>query len=137
MLSACRAPWLAETIAASRGFRQYTSMRIHGRSRAGDLTGVFLLAGALLLVSCHSSNAKRYRLEGRVLSVDKAAGMAEIDSKEIPGFMPAMTMQFAIPDAKEVEKLSGGDQITASLVVPNDGAASSHLEDITIVSKSR
>jgi len=92
----------------------------------------------MLLASCHSSNAKRYRLEGHVLSVNKAAGFAEIDSKEIPGIMPAMAMQFAVPDANTLAKLSSGDQITATLVVSTDGDGgnSSHLENIAVIHKA-
>jgi Cu/Ag efflux protein CusF len=117
-------------------FRQYNRMRILRKLRTWHVTGAFLLAGAMLLASCHSSDAKRYRLEGRVLSVDASAGQAEIDCKEIPGFMPAMAMQFAISDAKALSQLAPGDQIAATLVVPPDGAAAAHLENVAVVHKA-
>jgi Cu/Ag efflux protein CusF len=128
--------WFAGTIAPGRGFRQYSRMPIRERPRGWHLAGIFLLAGIVLLASCHSSNAKRYRIEGRVLSVDKAAGSAEIDCKEIAGLMPAMAMQFSIPDANVLAQLSPGDQINATLVVPPDGSAASHLENITVVRRA-
>ena len=86
------------------------------------------------LASCHSSPAaKHYKLEGTVVSIDPGTHQALIDAKEIPGFMDAMTMPYAIPDSRVIALLKPGDQITADLVVTDDGA---HLEQVVVVKKA-
>jgi protein SCO1/2 len=55
--------------------------------------------------------------------------MANIDGEEIPGFMDAMVMPYAVKPASEIEKLSPGDAITADLVVQGDD---SWIENVTV-----
>jgi len=73
--------------------------------------------------------AKRYRLQGKVVSIDLRAKMADIDGEAIPGFMEAMTMPYQVKPAEELNKLSAGDTITADVVVQNDDA---WLENILV-----
>ncbi len=76
-----------------------------------------------------STNAKRYHLKGKVVSIDKRANMANIDGEEIPGFMGAMTMPYVVKPASELDKLAPGDAITADVVVQDDN---SWIENVTI-----
>jgi len=80
------------------------------------------------------TTVKRYKLTGRVISIDKAARSINIDSEEIPGFMAAMTMPYQVKDVGELEKLSPGDQIKAEIVMGNDGA---YLENIMPTQKKQ
>lgn len=64
-----------------------------------------------------SVEVKRYKLKGKVVSVDKAAKKAEIAHEEISGFMPAMTMKFAIRDDWVWDELTPNSEIQADLVV--------------------
>jgi len=73
--------------------------------------------------------AKRYHLQGKVVSVDQRAKMANIDGDAIPGFMGAMTMPYQVKPPDELNKLSAGDTITADVVVQND---ESWLENVTV-----
>jgi len=64
--------------------------------------------------------AKRYSLKGRVVSVDKNAGTANIDNEPIAGFMDAMIMPYTIKPPSRLDQLQPGDSITADVVVESD-----------------
>jgi Cu/Ag efflux protein CusF len=65
--------------------------------------------------------AKRYPLTGKVISVDKQAGSADINNDPIPGFMDPMVMPYPIKPPAAVEQLQPGDSITAEVVVAEPG----------------
>jgi protein SCO1/2 len=100
----------------------------------------FLCLMALILsltaAACMRTNEKgvrRYRLKGTVVQIDKSQQHLVINHEEIPGFMAAMTMPYPVVDARALDQLSPGDQITADVVVtPNE----IHLEHIVVVKKS-
>ena len=103
---------------------------------------IFLLS-ILLFTACQkaetptaSANAKRYKLKGKVITVDKAKKKAEIDHQEIPGFMDAMTMSFPIKADWVWDDLKPGAEVIADLVVDNTADEPFWLENIAIVSAS-
>jgi protein SCO1 len=65
--------------------------------------------------------AKRYPLKGKVISLDKNAGAANIDNEPIPGFMDAMVMSYPVKPASMLNQLQPGDTITADVVVAEPG----------------
>ena len=75
------------------------------------------------------SNAKRYHLKGKVVSIDKQSKMLNVDSEAIPDFMEAMTMPYTVRPETELSKLFPGDSITADVVVQDEKA---WLENIAI-----
>ena len=77
--------------------------------------------------------AKRYHLQGKVVSVDKRANMLNVDGEAIPGLMAAMTMPYNVKPATQLDKLSPGDAITADVVVQGDN---SWLENIAVTGHS-
>ena len=86
-----------------------------------------ILAGALLISSCHRSEtpaAKRYPFTGRVVSVDSQAQSAIIDGNAIPGFMDAMAMPYQVKPAATLNHLLPGDSISAEVVVMQPEAKS-------------
>lgn len=83
------------------------------------------------IVGC-SAPAKRYHLEAEVVSVEVPRGLIVVKHGEIPGLMPAMTMQYSVADPKQIENLQPGDKITADLVVSDNKG---QLENIILVSK--
>ena len=99
---------------------------------------ILLATFAVALAACSSkptaSEGKRYQMKGKVLSVAKAEGSANIDAENIPGFMDAMAMSYPIPDEKTLSGLSPGDDITADVVVTSDGKY--HLENIVVTKKA-
>ena len=78
------------------------------------------------------TGGKSYPLEGTVVAVDAAERKVTIAHEEIPGFMPAMTMDFVVlqQDAALLESVSPGDEVTARLVVPDSRY---WLEDLVVV----
>jgi len=96
------------------------------------------LAG-LLAPACRgkgedAAGARRYPLKGRVVAVDPAERKITVAHEEIPGFMPAMTMPFVVleKDAVLLPNVAPGDEITASLVVPDSRY---WIEDLVVVKK--
>ena len=99
---------------------------------------VFLLALILSISAgaCRSASQspeRRYRLEGTVVSIDKAQQRLVVDHKDIPGFMGAMTMPYPTADPNDLDRLSPGDQITADVAVGPDRI---QLKNIVVVKKS-
>ena len=67
-----------------------------------------------------SPSAKRYSLKGKVISVDKNAGSADIANEPIAGFMDAMVMPYTFKPPVQIDQLQPGDSITAEVVVDSD-----------------
>jgi len=83
---------------------------------------------------CQSAPEKHYPLKAEVISVDAPKGLIVVKHGEIPGLMPAMTMQYAAVDAKQIESLRPGDTITADLVVSENKG---RLEKIVLIEKAK
>jgi protein SCO1/2 len=64
--------------------------------------------------------SKRYVLKGKVVSVDKQAGKANINNEPIAGFMDPMVMPYPIKPPATLDQLHPGDSITADVVVDPD-----------------
>jgi hypothetical protein len=102
-----------------------------------------VLAGVSLsacLLGCGSSKPaqqqdmppSKYSLTGRVVSVDKAKQQVEVDAKDVPGFMSAMQMGYAVKNPSLLEPLSPEDQITADVLVKGNDV---WLENIVVVKR--
>ena len=91
----------------------------HKTARAAIL--IFLI---VILAACagRRSVERRYDLKGRVVAVDRAKGELTIDHEEIVGYMPAMTMPYALRDDDALKVVDAGDKIQATLVVADDGS---------------
>lgn len=76
---------------------------------------------------------QRYHLAGRVVSVETAKQQVVVDAGEIPGFMMAMTMGYAVKNPNLLTPLSPEDQITADVVVNGNDV---YLENIVVVKKA-
>ena len=95
----------------------------------------FCLVGAAGIIACHSEKPgtnNRYHLTGKISDVDRSEKYILIEQDDIPGFMPAMIMSYSVTDSHALDKLSAGDQISADVIVTNDGA---RLENIAVVKK--
>lgn len=116
------------------------TLKAHAAVRALLLSTLLLFSLATL--SCRASggdaaspNARRYDLKGKVVSVDKAENRVSVAHEEIPGYMEAMTMPFAVRknDYWALDVLKPGNKLTAVLVV--DGGLS-WIENIVITQES-
>src|SRR5688572_20011536 len=87
------------------------------------------IVGLLFAAGCSRAPEPRtYQLTGQVLAVKAETNEILIKHDDIPGFMPAMTMTYAVQDAALIKERAAGDLITATLVVEPSLA---HLSAIT------
>jgi protein SCO1/2 len=96
---------------------------------------IVLLLFGFLLAGCASKSkeaGRRYHLKGKVVSVNQDSGAVVVDAEAIPGFMDAMAMPYPVRDRNDLTKLGPGDEITADVVVTDDG---DHLENVVITKK--
>jgi len=82
-----------------------------------------------------SSATKHYSLKGKVVSIDKLAGAANIDNEPIAGFMDQMTMAYAVKPPAMLDQLQPGDSIAADLVVEPDNKY--WLENVKVTGHSQ
>ncbi len=89
-----------------------------------------LIALAALVACKKQAPARRYAVRGRVVSVDAAGKTANIDAEKIDGWMDAMTMDYPVPDAADLAKLTPGARITGVVEVRELEYA---LKDVRVV----
>jgi len=108
---------------------------------AGRASAAVLLALAVAGVAACKEPAKpaagtpaRHPLHGTVVSVDREERALTIAHDDIAGFMPAMTMEFVVRerDAVLLDRVAAGDEVTATLVVPDSRY---WIEDLVVVKK--
>ncbi len=83
-----------------------------------------LIGGLLLLATACSREpgVRTYPLTGQILAVKQDTKEVLVKHEDIPGFMPAMTMPYAVKDPAIIEDRVAGDLITATLNVAPEGA---------------
>lgn len=96
--------------------------------------GIAAISLACLLVVGCQNLTRHYHLHGQLLAKDQATERVTVASDDIPGFMPAMTMSYAVRDRPGLEQVQPGDRIAADVVVRNN---SSWLEHVTIIDRSK
>jgi protein SCO1 len=86
----------------------------------------FVFISISLLTACQkpveqtTTEAKRYKLKGKVVSVDAANKTIEVDHEDVVGYMKAMTMKFPVRNADwAFEELKKDAVIEAALMVDN------------------
>ncbi|MEO8499676.1 MAG: SCO family protein [Vicinamibacteria bacterium] len=100
---------------------------------------VVLALFAFLSACAPGDGAARYPLRGKIDAVDILDRQLTIAHEEVPGYMPAMTMPFRMPEDKgllarfrgmRLEQLRRGDVVTATLAVK---ANESWVENVRVV----
>src|SRR5580700_8179547 len=81
-----------------------------------------LTAALFLFLAGECQAADRYPASGIVLRVDRPGHSVQVSCREIPGFMAAMVMDFAVRNAQELDGLSPGIMIDFTLAVSGDSA---------------
>jgi Cu/Ag efflux protein CusF len=72
---------------------------------------IVLVACGLFFVGCHKDEAKHYPVSGEVISVDVPTQMIMLKHGDIPGFMPAMTMDYKVADGQQIAGLKPGTRL--------------------------
>lgn len=115
---------------------------LHGAVAAGIVVSAGLVAA---MGGCGSSKPaeqsaqqpaagpQRYKLTGRVVSVEAPKQQVVVDAEDIPGFMAAMTMGYSVKDPNQLAPLSPEDQIKADVVVNGSDVS---LENIVVTKKA-
>jgi len=87
-----------------------------------------ILALLVTLAGCHqSSGSREYRLVGQILDIDHAAARVTVRHEDIEGFMPAMTMPYAVKNRRLLDGRRPGELIDATLEVRGADAWITHL----------
>jgi protein SCO1 len=81
-----------------------------------------------------SEAAKRYPFKGKVITVDKNTGTANIDNEPIAGFMDPMVMSYTFKPPAQIDQLQPGDSITGNVVVESEKY---WLENVKIIGHSQ
>jgi protein SCO1/2 len=85
-----------------------------------------VLLFAFLLAACAESEAPKavseegetlYVVRGTILSRSESANTVHMDHDDIPGFMPAMRMDYAVRGAKVADLPPNGQRVEANLHV--------------------
>ena len=108
--------------------------------------GVFLFLA--LIAGCHAGpaadqqstqnpNVKTYHLRGKVIAASPASGEVTVAHEAIPGFMDAMTMPYKLKNPGIISELHPGDEITADLLVPENGGADVVLDHIVVIAQGK
>ena len=106
----------------------------HGHKYLSILAAIVALALGSFSGCQSKPKSQHYALEGQVISVAGGGTSLTVKHGDIPGFMPAMTMSYAVADPKEADGLHPGDKITADLVVSN---GKPQLEKIVVTEKAK
>lgn len=98
------------------------------------VAGLILLTGVSLLLSSCKETPTTYTLTGRVISKQPATQQLIIDNDDIPGFMAAMTMPYAVKDPNGFQRVQPADVIRADVIVKQPGEF--WLEHLTVIGKT-
>jgi len=105
---------------------------------------LIIILSALFFSACQkpaanvaSDTAKRYKLNGKVVSVDRQKKTAKIDHEAVEDYMPAMEMEFPIHEDWVWDDLVPGSEIRAELVVDNSAKDPYYLEKIGIIAAAK
>lgn len=96
---------------------------------AGLLLATTLWAGG----GCHSApkqasaGPERHFVRGQVMAVNAQSQTVLLAHEAIPGFMPAMTMEYKVADPAALGELHSGDRIGADLLNDRDAAGPRNL----------
>jgi protein SCO1/2 len=76
------------------------------------------------------ATAQTFQVRGQIRELDAVNRMVRIAHEEIPHYMPAMTMPFAVKDTGLLKGLSIGDAVQFELVVTGSDSWISHIDKI-------
>ena len=86
------------------------------------MRGIIVSVIALALAGLSAAASQRYSVTGLVLKVDRPHRSMVVSCEDIPGYMPAMVMSFAVRESKELDDLEPGKRVDFTLIVDENSA---------------
>jgi protein SCO1/2 len=120
--------------------------RMHGGSLLAMLAltiFVAMIAGCKKPEPVAPAISKTFKIRGKVVSTDAAAGKITLDHEAVQGFMDAMIMPYKLADPSILSELHPGDTITADVLVdqissdPEGGYKNARLDHIVVVAQAK
>jgi protein SCO1/2 len=88
--------------------------------------------------------SKTFKIRGKIVATDVAAGQVTLDHEAVPGFMDAMIMPYKLADPSIMSELHPGDKIVADVIVdqidandPQGGFRNARLDNIVVVAQAK
>jgi protein SCO1/2 len=75
-----------------------------------------IIALCVVAAAC-GDKSQQYPVQGQIIAVSADHRQLTIDHKDIPNFMPAMTMAYYVKEPHDLDGIAPGDLATATLVV--------------------
>ncbi len=101
------------------------------------LRAALLVACAAALSACevaeHSEKVQTFQVRGVVHEVSPEHGHAIVEHEDIPGFMPAMTMNFDVPNPAVLGRMAAGQEVAFTLEVRS---RSFRITDVRVLGQS-
>lgn len=95
---------------------------------------VLSILGATFCLGCKpAAPEKHYAIQAEVISTNASRKTIMVKHGEIPGLMPAMTMDYIVADPEQLNSLHPRDKISADLVVSENRG---RLEKIVLIEKA-
>lgn len=125
---------------------------IEEMSFAERTMGVWCGAGAMaalslsLLSGCHGAGKgagdqapEKHFVRGNIIAVNLPSQSILLAHEAIPGFMPAMTMEYRVADPAVMSEVHQGDRITAELLNDKDAAGPRNLRltEVDVIGQAR
>jgi protein SCO1/2 len=112
------------------------------RERHGGRSGLPAAAALLVLLAgcrnapdtrtARSSEPPSHALRGTIVSIDSVGRQLTVRHREIPGYMAAMTMPYAVDLSVRLDLLEPGDEITARILGP---ASAPKLDEVSVLGR--
>lgn len=102
-----------------------------------------MIAGCKKPVPPPPAISKVFKIRGKIVATDAAAGKVTLDHEAVPGFMDAMIMPYKLADPSIMSELHPGDRITADVMVdqispdPAGGYKNARLDNIVVISQAK
>jgi protein SCO1/2 len=96
----------------------------------------WVVAALMTVAACNRSpqqkgfEPKTYTLQGQILESEPDKKLVTVKHEEVKGFMPAMTMPYAVKEAKALDGLAPGDLINAKLSVESGGVFLTEIKKV-------
>jgi biotin carboxyl carrier protein len=98
-------------------------------TRKSSLLSLALLLGVTICACSAKPKPQevRHPLKGTITSVEAREGFVVVDGQAVPGFMDSMKMPYQVRNPGDLARLAPGDQISADIVVSDQGDFLDHI----------